>query len=284
VRLLIIGIDIGGSTTKGIILEDSRIVHKCFVQTSDINTSASNTLETLFAKIGDKSVIDLIAVSGGGSRKIGNKLLGLPIEKVDEIRAIGLGGLILAKKRKGLIVSVGTGTAIVAACDGGKSVKHIGGTGVGGGTILGLSKRIIGVDDFATLEDMASNGDACKVDLTVADIVGGSIGIIPGEATASNFGRLVNTGTKDDVAAGIFNMVSQVVGVIGVMAAKAHNLEEDVVFVGRPVRSRIVSKIIRETADLFGVKVCIPENCEFCMAVGAAGHILSEKLPRPPLE
>jgi type II pantothenate kinase len=274
---LIVGLDIGASTTKGVILADSRVLHQYFIQTSEIVSSASNTLESLSAKIEDRGVIDLVAVSGGGSRKIGDRLLGLPVKRVDEIQAIGLGGLILAEKRKGLIVSVGTGTAMVAAYDEGKRVKHVGGTGVGGGTIMGLSKRTIGVDDFAVLEAMALRGDARKVDLTVADIVGGPIGIVPGEATASNFGRLTATATEDDMAAGIFNMVSQVIGVVGAMAAKAHNLEEDVVFVGRLVKSVVVSEIVCKTTELFGVEVVVPENCEFCTAVGAAGYVFSQK-------
>ena len=274
-----VGLDIGASTTKGVILEDSIVVHQCSIQTKDAASSASETLEALLAKIGDRNAISLVAVSGGGSRRIGDTFLGFPVRKVDEIQAIGLGGLLLAKKRKGLVVSIGTGTAMVVAQEGGKKICHVGGTGVGGGTLLGLSKRMLGVDDFGALEDMASRGNANNVDLTVADIVGGPVGIVPAEATASNFGRLAGTATEDDIAAGVFNMVSQVIGVLAAMAAKAYRLEDDVILVGRPARSKMISGIISGTTELFGVRTCLPKDCEYCIAVGAAGHVsLVEKV------
>ncbi|MCW4020153.1 MAG: FGGY-family carbohydrate kinase [Candidatus Bathyarchaeota archaeon] len=270
--MLIVGLDIGASTTKGVIFEDSRLVHHLSVPTSDIEISAASVIKRLLAEIKDRDTIDLVAVSGGGSRKIGDTLLGLPVKRVNEIRAIGLGGLTLTGKREGLVVSIGTGTAMVSAHEGGRQVNHVGGTGVGGGTVMGLSKRLLGVENFTVLEDMASKGDTGKVDLTVDDIVGGPIGIVPDEATASNFGKLKSEAAENDVAAGIFNMVSQVVGVLAAMAAKAYDLEENVILVGGLARSRMVSETVRKTAELFGVKVCVPENCEYCTAVGAAEH------------
>jgi len=271
---LIAGLDIGASTTKGVILDDLIVVHRCSVQTEKAVSSASKALQDLLVKIGDKNAINLVAVSGGGSRKIGDTLLGLPVKKVDEIQAIGQGGLLLTNKRNGLVVSIGTGTAIVTAYEGGTVVSHVGGTGVGGGTLLGLSKRILGVDDFSVLEDMVLRGNPNNVDLTVADIVGGAVGIVPGEATASNFGRLNGVATEDDVAAGVFNMVCQVIGVLTGMAAKAYRLEDDVILVGRLVRSKVVSGIIDKTIKLLGVRARIPRDCEFCTAVGAAGYVL----------
>jgi len=271
---LIVGIDVGASTTKGVILEDSEIIYKYMLPTLDEAASTLKVMENLASKIQDGNAIGLVAVSGGGSRQVRDTLLGLPVVKVDEIRAVGLGGLFQVKKPKGLIVSIGTGTAMVAAYEQGVSVNHVGGTGVGGGTILGLSKRMLGIYNFEALEDMASQGDNSKVDLTVADIVGGPVGIIPAEATASNFGRLTGTVSKEDVAAGIFNMVSQVIGVLAAMAAKAYGLQDDVVLVGRLAKSTIVSEAICKTTELFGVKATVPNDCEYCTAVGAARYAL----------
>jgi len=270
---VVVGLDIGASTTKGVILRNREIMHRCMVPTSEPASTASKTLEGLVASIGAKEEINLVAVSGGGARTIGDILLGLSVTKVDEIRAIGSGGLTLARKRKGLVVSVGTGTAMVAAYAGGKQVRHVGGTGVGGGTLLGLSRRMLGIDDFRVLEEMASRGNTNMVDLTVGDIVGGPVGIVPEEATASNFGRLVDIAGREDVAAGIFNMVSQVIGVLAAMAARAHGLDDSVILTGRLVTSSIVSEAICETTQLFGVKAYVPQHCEYCTAVGAARHV-----------
>ena len=268
---MIAGLDIGATTTKGVILEKSKLLYQHSMQTSDIADSSTKTLERLLARIDEKESIGVIAVSGVGSRRMGDSILGLPVRRVDEIKAIGLGGLLLTGKHEGLIVSIGTGTAIVAAYGRGERIFHVGGTGVGGGTLIGLSKRMLGVDNFKVLEDLASRGNASNVDVTVGDIVGGPVGIVPAEATASNFGRLADGASECDIAAGIFNMVSQVIGVLAAMAAKAYSLEEHVVLVGRLARSELVSAITRETAKLFGVTVYVPENCEYCTAVGAAG-------------
>ena len=274
---LIVGIDVGASTTKGVIVKDSKIMYQHSVETLDPESSAVKVLRQLISKIEDKKNIGLIAASGGGSRKIGDDLLGIPVKKVNEIQAIGLGGLVLARKNKGLIVSAGTGTAMVAAYDSGKRIKHVGGTGVGGGTVLGLAKGLLGVHDFAVLEAMALEGNTNHVDLTVADIVGGPVGIVPGKATASNFGRIDGESSREDVAAGIFNLVSQVIGVVSAMAAKDYSLEENVVLVGRLVKSSLVSENIRGTTELFGVNSCVPRNCEYCVAVGAAAHLFALK-------
>lgn len=271
---MIASIDIGASTTKGVLVEGLKIVQGYSIPTTEVYSSALKILSHFITGIRDNNkVIDVVVVSGGGSRKIGDIILDLPVKKVNEIKAVGLGGLLLTEKNKGLIVSVGTGTAMVAAYDGGKRTNHVGGIGVGGGTILGLSKRLLGISDFKVLESMASRGDVNKVDLTVADIVGGPIGIIPGEATASNFGKLTNEATEDDIVAGIFNMVSQTIGVLSAMVAKNYNLKKDVILAGRLVKSKIVSEIIRNTTKIFGIKVHIPKDCEFCTALGAAGSI-----------
>ena len=268
---MIIGLDIGASMTKGVLMDNSSIIKSFSTLTSD---SVASALKVLKALLRNKQGIKLvIAASGGGSRKIRKELLNLPVIRVDEIQAIGIGGLTLAGKSKGLIINAGTGTAMVVAYNNGERVIHIGGTGIGGGTIHGLSSRMLGIDEFEEIERLAKRGDASNVDLTVRDIVGGPVGIIPADATASNFGKLHASASREDVAAGIFNMVCQVVGVIGAMAAKAYGLEEHVIITGGLVKSRLASKIISDTMKLFSVRPLIPENCEYCAAVGAARTI-----------
>lgn len=276
-NLMIVGLDIGASLAKGILLDkDLNIADKRVLPVEKPEDAAKKILKFFLEKGGYKRPIAMVAASGGGSRFLGDSFLGLPIRRVNEIRAIGLGGLILANKSEGLVVSAGTGTAIVAAYDNGSLIRHVCGTAVGGGTIMGLSRRILGVADFNVLEDMALKGNTNNVDLTVGDIVGGPIGIVPAEATASNLGKLTCESRNEDIAAGIFNMVSQAIGVIAAMAAKAYRLEDNVILVGMLAKSRIISKTICETAELFGAKVIVPENCEFANALGAAAIALKE--------
>jgi len=134
---MIIGIDIGGSTTQGILLRDGKITGFVSIQASDELASAAGCLGKILS--GNRIEIDqvkLVAATGGGSKKrLSKKILGIPVKKVDEIRAMGLGGLNLTRKSKCFVVSVGTGTAMVAVKDNGKFIKHAGGTGIGGGTL-----------------------------------------------------------------------------------------------------------------------------------------------------
>ena len=271
---MIVGVDIGARMTKIAFLERSEIIWLTSTRTEGVQSSTQRALERTIKNARESyGDITKISVSGGGARLIGDELLGLPVSKIDEIKAIGIGGLELSSKQRALIVSMGTGTALVVAFEGGKVIRHIGGTGVGGGTVEGLSRRMLGTDRFEVLEEMAEKGNASKVDLTVADIAGGPVGIVPAEATASNFGKLRTDASKDDVAAAIFNMVSQVIGVVTAMAAKGYNLEEDVVLVGKLIQSKKIADVIRQVAELFQMKLCIPGNGEYCVAIGAAKAI-----------
>lgn len=266
----LIGLDIGASFAKGVLVNEKlKIIDKYFLPVIDPRVATQKILGRLFKRFGG-SFMGTVAASGGGSRFLSNEILGLPIKRVDEIRAIGVGGLLLSGKSEGLVVSAGTGTAVVAAYDHGKVVRHLCGTAIGGGTIIGLSRRMLGIADFKVLEDMASRGDASRVDLTVGDIIGGPIGIVPANATASNFGKLTCESSAEDVAAGIFNMVSQTIGVVAAMAARACGLEDNVIVTGMLAKSNLFSRIMYETGELFGAKVIIPEDCEFAGALGAA--------------
>ena len=84
---------------------------------------------------------------------LGDSLFGLPVTKVNEFDAIGIGGTSLAGKENALVVSLGTGTAIVSVT--GDKITHVSGTGLGGGTLRGLSRHMLGVSSLETLEAMA---------------------------------------------------------------------------------------------------------------------------------
>lgn len=270
-KQLIVGIDIGASTTKAVALERSQIIGLKTVRNLDISGSARNALETvLLAADRKREDIRRITVSGGGARLIGDRLLRLPVVRVDEIKAIGLGGLELSGKQQALIVSMGTGTALVAASDKGRRIEHIGGTGVGGGTIEGLSRRLLATDRFEDIEEMANRGNASNVDLTVADVAGGPVGIVPEDATASNFKKLKDDTDENDVAAAIFTMVSEVIGVVTVMAAKAYHLEKDVVLVGKLIQSKKIAERVNAVTRMFQIETCVPTNGEYGVAIGAA--------------
>ncbi|MCK5021616.1 MAG: hypothetical protein KAS32_31705, partial [Candidatus Peribacteraceae bacterium] len=219
----------------------------------------------------DLSKISTVAATGGGSKKrINGKLLGIPIKKVDEIKAIGLGGMYLTGKRKCFVVSIGTGTAMVSVKEGGKEIKHIGGTGIGGGTLSGLYQLLLNKRDINSLEVMAKKGNLGRVDLKLRDIVGKGIGKLPASATAANFAKLSDNTTSNDIAKGILNMVAEIIGTMSVFAAKNYGLEKDIVFVGKVTKNKILMRKIQEVVKTFRGSSMVPLKAEFATAIGAA--------------
>ncbi|MBO7151185.1 MAG: pantothenate kinase, partial [Clostridia bacterium] len=56
-----------------------------------------------------------VMITGVGSSFVEGKLYGLPSYLVPEFTAVALGGLYLSSLEKALVVSMGTGTAVVYA-------------------------------------------------------------------------------------------------------------------------------------------------------------------------
>ena len=105
---MIVGIDIGGSTTDAVLLDaEVRVVS---VEANDPVAAAAGALGKLVSDLRHRlSDVSTIAATGGGARLLGDELLGVPVRKVAEITAIGVGGSTLAGKREALVVSMGTG-------------------------------------------------------------------------------------------------------------------------------------------------------------------------------
>jgi type II pantothenate kinase len=238
---VIIGIDIGGSTTDAVLLDES--VRVVTVEANDPIAAAAGALGKLVSDLHHRlSDITAISATGGGARLLGDDLLGVPVHKVSEMTAIGVGGSTLAGKREALVVSMGTGTAMVSVK--GADIRHVSGTGVGGGTLLGLSKHLLNVARLETLEQMAERGDLSRIDLTVGDLAGGPVGNLPADATASNFGKLSSDVAPEDKARALINMIAEVIVVLSVTAARASALT-DIVLTGKLVRVKPSSNASR---------------------------------------
>ena len=112
---------------------------------------------------------------------------------------------------------------------------HCSGTGVGGGTILGLSKLLLGTADPVEIAELAKTGNESGVDLILEDVVSGPIGLLPSDTTAVNFGKISKIDSeisKQDIAAGIVNLVGQTAARVATSVATTFNAKE-IVVVGR---------------------------------------------------
>lgn len=265
---MILGIDIGGTTTKIAGFKGKNVCGVLTVQANDPITSASGALGKFINEFSlplDK--IESIAVTGVGANALPEKLFGIPVQLVEEFTAIGLGGLFLAGIDRSVVVSMGTGTALVLAD--GSHVKHLGGSGVGGGTLIGLSRYILNTTEFENIVELAKGGSLNKIDLNISDISKRSLGDIPLSATASNFGKHLDNASQSDLALGLINLVCQTIGMMAVFASREHKTNK-IVLTGKLVKLPQAKEIFHRLGKLFGKEFLIPENAEYSTAVGAA--------------
>ena len=265
---MIIGIDIGGTTTDIVGLDNGEILSPISVKADDPITSAAGALGK-FVEICDLelSEISVIAATGVGSSQIRETLLGIPVRKIDEFDAIGTAGAYLSGLSEAMVISMGTGTAIVNVQRGVN--KHWGGSGVGGGSMVGLSKKMLNITSIKTLMDKASKGKLSMIDLTVGDIAGGALQDLPETATASNFGKVSDESTDSDLALAIINLVGQTIALLGISAARAEKLN-NIVLTGKLSILPLIRSVMDGVGKLYNINFLVPKHAEFGTAIGAA--------------
>lgn len=265
---IILGIDIGGSTTKITGFNDRIMFGPMLVKANDPLASVYGAFGKFLNAINlSLSDIERVMVTGVGSSFIKKNLYGIPTGKVDEFVATGRGGLYLSNLREAIIVSMGTGTAFIKADS--NSERHMGGTGVGGGTLLGLSNRMLNIRHFDDIIETAQGGNLANVDLAIGDITRDVLKGLPPETTASNFGKISDLASKSDLALGIINLVFQTIGMMAVFATKIHQIK-DVVLTGNLTNVPQSHDVFSQLSDMYDINFHIPGNAEYATAAGAA--------------
>ena len=272
----VIGIDIGGSTTKivGFKMDGDKkqLISPLFVRATDAVTSVYGAFGKFTMQNGlALSDINKVLMTGVGSSFIDKPIYSLNCEKVSEFKCVGLGGLYLSGLDEAIVVSMGTGTALIHAKKQGNTANttYLGGTGVGGGTLLGLSRNMIGVDTIEHLEQLCADGNLENIDLRIKDISADKDFQINGEITASNFGKLSDIATKNDIALGISNMVAETIAMLSVFAARSFGIET-VVLTGNLTALKSITSVFEGLEANFGIKFVIPELSQFATGIGAA--------------
>lgn len=273
---VIIGIDVGGSTTKIVGFDNKSgertLIEPLFVKADDPITSVYGA----FGKFTDEnrialSEIDKVMMSGVGSAYIRNGIYGLECISVPEFRGIGLGGLYLSGLNEALCVSMGTGTALVMA--NGNNIKYLGGTGVGGGTLMGLSKILTNADTVEHIFELAKSGDLSKVDLRIGDITSENTLLeLTRDLTAANFGNVSDLVSRNDLCAGIINMVFETVGMISVFAARSCATKR-IVLTGNLTSQESFGERMAKFNSMYekeGIEFLIPPRSAFATVIGTA--------------
>ncbi len=272
---VVIGIDVGGSTTKIVGIKDDGNGKRSLIAPEVVKANDPITaVYGAFGKFTDEnrlaiSDISRVMMTGVGSSYVKRNLYGLDCVRVEEFDSIGKGGLYLSGLDEALVVSMGTGTALVHARREGET-KYLGGTGVGGGTLMGLSKLLIKAESIDHIVEYAESGELANVDLRIKDITAeNALSALSRDLTAANFGNVSDVATKQDIAKGIMNMVYETVGMVSVFAARSVGVS-DVVLTGNATELAFCHSKFEEINGMgYGVRFVIPKLSRFSTVIGA---------------
>ena len=279
-----LGLDLGATLAKiarrsHVDVDDAEFE---FLPSSDLRAVADRVAKLSPSRMG---------ITGGGAVRL-SALLGCHARRVDEFEAWGAGaGRLLSAEdsddtsvepvanERFLLVSIGTGTSVLLI-DADRTTR-VGGTALGGGTVVGLGGALTGAA-FEELCNLARAGSAAAVDLRVADIYGPDELPLAGDLTAANFGKLAREaangdGTRAiasarrraDLAAGVMGLVGENVALICAGLAAATDTTR-IVYAGFTLRDnpRLV-EVLSEVTALCGRRACFLPNGEFAGALGA---------------
>lgn len=203
--------------------------------------------------------------------------LGGPLLEVDEFQAWGLGARQLLSDAgqpldRFLLVSVGTGTSALLVEPGG--TRRVGGSALGGGTLLGLANPLLGSRDFAEIVKLAEQGDRGCVDLLVEDLYPQGAPGLPGGLNAASFGKLArgSTSRPADRAHALMGLLGENIGMLCVALAAQHEVSH-VVFGGGTLRDNTrLCDLLRAMCMVGGHQPLLLPDGEFVGAVGALVH------------
>ena len=274
---IILGIDVGGSTTKVVGLD----VHGNPL--SMLRVRAEDQVTSLFGALGNYlssnhltlEDVRRVVLTGVGASYVDGHIYGLPTYRVDEFSASGAGALALSGQERAVVSTMGTGTAFLLAEKG--RVQHLCGSGIGGGTLGGLCHKLVGMERFGQIKKLALGGDLGQVDLTIGDITKNPAATLDPTLTAANFGNLAEDANCADVAAGVVNLVLQAIGTMTVLACRCCDTKT-VVLTGSMTTLDQVKPNFENFERLYGIHYIIPDNATFATAIGAALCSLTENI------
>ena len=274
---IILGIDVGGSTTKVVGLD----VHGNPL--SMLRVRAEDQVTSLFGALGNYlssnhltlEDVRRVVLTGVGASYVDGNIYGLPTYRVDEFSASGAGALALSGQERAMVSTMGTGTAFLLAEKG--RVQHLCGSGIGGGTLGGLCHKLVGMERFGQIKKLALGGDLGQVDLTIGDITKNPAATLDPTLTAANFGNLAEDANCADVAAGVVNLVLQAIGTMTVLACRCCDTKT-VVLTGSMTTLDQVKPNFENFERLYGIHYIIPDNATFATAIGAALCSLTENI------
>ncbi|MDO5446671.1 MAG: type II pantothenate kinase [Prevotellaceae bacterium] len=265
---IVIGVDVGISTTKIVGLKGGDIL-------SPTRIKATDPVSSLYGAFGkflhDNKVtladVEKIMITGVGSSYINEQIYDCKTEKVEEYIADAMGAGYKSDLKDMIVISMGTGTTYVMKH--GDKIQHLGGLGIGGGALQGMARVMLKTDDFSEISSLAEKGDLSKIDLLIGDISPTALPNLPMDATASLFAKAQTNTAPEDLALGIIHLVLQSIG-SGAIFASLNTHIKDFVMIGHMSLFPQCKMVFPQLEQLYGVHFHIPELSLYRTAIGAA--------------
>jgi len=255
------GVDLGASLHKVALAADAGL------RDLELVTFPAADRDAAFRGIRDRSATHVV-LAGGRAEEAAAALAPIATSVVGEFDAWARGASILAARagtpvdEPYLLVSLGTGTSILLVT-GGRATR-IGGTALGGGTLVGLGSLVLGVARFEELAGLATRGSRRDVDLLLGDVYP-EIGIP--HATASHFGKL-RSRRPEDVANAVVNLVGENIALVTANHALSRGVGS-IVYGGSTLAGNpALAEILTTMAGYFSQRVVVLGEGAHCGAVG----------------
>jgi type II pantothenate kinase len=214
-----------------------------------------------------------VAATGGGAKRLAALLPEHAVERFPEFEAWGRGVPAIAERDAlelpdgYLVVSLGTGTSVLWVRDG--RCERIGGSALGGGSLLGLGQLLLGVDSFESIAELARSGDRRRVDLLVGDIYRGDETPLPRDLNAASFGK-IDSREPADLASALMGLLGENIALICGELARAREVGV-IVYCGSTLNANpVLSQTLDLVSSIMERRALFPASGAFAGAIGAA--------------
>jgi type II pantothenate kinase len=259
------GIDAGSSLVKLVFYEGKRFHFKKYSY-KEIE-QLSNWLTTIHPNM-------TIGLTGGRSERI-KQLLNNKITIFNEFQSLEKGlefstDIKPQLKKKAIIVNVGTGTSIFTF--GTNGLLRVAGTGLGGGTLMGLAKLLTNEDNYHSISLASEKGNRDFIDLFVRDLYENNVIPLNGDLTASNFGKLdqVQGYKNEDILASLSRMIAENIALLSTQVGNSKGYK-DYIYIGSTISGNTrLKRDFKEITAFFGGTAHFLEHGEYLGALGAS--------------
>lgn len=222
-------------------------------------------IQSMIEEVKNFTKVDTVQATGGGAFKFKDfckEKFNITLEKHDELISLVRGYLFFNSfnslyKIEGinqidfvsqsdlvfphLAVNIGSGVSILKVdSPDNKDIHRVAGTIMGGGTLIGLSKILIGVDKYSEIIELAKHGDYRNTDYTMKDvfnIVGGQFSDDDFQVASSmaKIQEYINLKTidkckKEDIALSLLIIICNHIAQISCLTARQYGVKEILIF------------------------------------------------------